>query len=414
MRVAVRRILAVVIGAVTALLVALWTIIGSLVIRGYVWANLALDVPLSQADGPRPDSYDQAAHPFYGLLVGALLVATGITTALLVLIPRRDFRVRAAVYLIFMAVILPASLYNYSQRDAVLPALYQVGLNLVVVFLGATIAFSISMVKAESPDTRVLKMMSIGLVLFGAVLVPAFFSLIWGVWRSGLVQEVPKFKWSELSGLGGLASAAIVGWLHYRQQLPERTTSDLAPVSHAALDPIPIEEAAIEAQDELSRFSAEGDTGAALVMMQTTFISYGGPDEAFAHQLHKALHANGVATFFFAEHAIPGKNLHRLMREGVNKHDRVILICSKASLDRPGVLNEIQETLAREARDGGAEYLIPIRLDDYVFKGWNPPDPGAAQAIRDRVVADFEGADTDPAIFDRALQRLLTALKKVI
>ncbi|NTX56977.1 toll/interleukin-1 receptor domain-containing protein [Myxococcus sp. CA039A] len=147
-------------------------------------------------------------------------------------------------------------------------------------------------------------------------------------------------------------------------------------------------------------------------LMQTTFISYGGPDTAFAQKLYDALHANGVTTFFFPEHAVPGRKLHRLMREGVNKHDRVILICSQSSLVRLGVLNEIQETLAREARDGGAEYLIPIRLDDYIFKGWSPADPGAAQAIRDRVVADFEGTDSDPAKFNQALLRLLAALKK--
>lgn len=56
------------------------------------------------------------------------------------------------------------------------------------------------------------------------------------------------------------------------------------------------------------------------------------------------------------------------MREGINKHDRMILICSKHSLDRPGVLNEIEEVLAREAREGGTAYLIRIRLDDYLFR----------------------------------------------
>jgi hypothetical protein len=95
-------------------------------------------------------------------------------------------------------------------------------------------------------------------------------------------------------------------------------------------------------------------------MLQSTFISYGGPDTAFAQQLNDALLRNGVATFFFAKDAIPGTMLHRLMRDGVNDHDRVILICSEASLHRTGVLNEIKQTLAREARDGGKEYLIPI------------------------------------------------------
>jgi uncharacterized protein YjbI with pentapeptide repeats len=154
------------------------------------------------------------------------------------------------------------------------------------------------------------------------------------------------------------------------------------------------------------------DPAGVFKMLQSTFISYGGPDTNFAQRLDDALLKNGVATFFFAKHAIPGNKLHRLMRDGVNQHDRVILVCSKASLDRPGVVNEITEALQREARDGGKEYLIPITLDDHVFDDWKPHDPGVAQAIRDRVVADFRGADADKARFDAGVLKLIAALKK--
>lgn len=149
-----------------------------------------------------------------------------------------------------------------------------------------------------------------------------------------------------------------------------------------------------------------------LKMLQSTFISYGGPDAGFARRLNDALLENGVTTFFFAKDAVPGKKLHRLMRDGVNQHDRVILVCSQVSLDRPGVLNEITETLQRESREGGKEYLVPITLDDYVFSEWRPEDPGLAQAIKDRVVADFRGANLDSDKFHEGLQRLLAALKK--
>ncbi|WP_129572530.1 MULTISPECIES: toll/interleukin-1 receptor domain-containing protein [Sorangium] len=147
-------------------------------------------------------------------------------------------------------------------------------------------------------------------------------------------------------------------------------------------------------------------------ILQSTFISYGAPDEPFARKLYEALHRNGVTTFFFPEHAEPGEKLHRTMRKGVNEYDRVILICSRSSLDRKGVLNELEEILTREARDGGASYLIPIRLDDYVFTGWKPPNADVAQAVRDRVVADFEGAETDDAKFQAGLQKLIRALRK--
>ncbi|MDC3989117.1 toll/interleukin-1 receptor domain-containing protein [Polyangium jinanense] len=157
--------------------------------------------------------------------------------------------------------------------------------------------------------------------------------------------------------------------------------------------------------------AAQAASGSVFDMMRSTFISYGSPDEKFAKRLYEALHKNGVRVFLFSEHAEPGEKLHRMMRKGVNEHDRVVLVCSKNSLVRSGVLNEIELTLGREAREGGETLLIPIRLDNYVFTGWQPPREDLAEAVRERVVADFEGADTDPAKFDAALSNLLRALR---
>jgi hypothetical protein len=148
-------------------------------------------------------------------------------------------------------------------------------------------------------------------------------------------------------------------------------------------------------------------------LMRSTFISYGHEDEAFATALYEALHRNGVLSFYAPKHTTPGEPLHRELSEGIAKYDRTILICSKRSLDRPWVLYEIEAALRREARDGGASYLIPIRLDSYVFEGWNPSRPDLAQALRDRVVADFEGADIDGETFRQRLGPLLRALRKV-
>lgn len=171
--------------------------------------------------------------------------------------------------------------------------------------------------------------------------------------------------------------------------------------------PDTIAEAMIEAARAL-------DPSDVLNLMQSTFISYGGPDEKFAVELRDELQRCGVTTFLFRDDAVPGQKLHQLMRTGVNKYDRVILICSKASLDRAGVLNEIEETLQREARDGGSCYLIPIRLDDYVFTDWNPPSKDIAQAVRDRVVGDFRGARRSKKRLVSAIRPLLEALKRKV
>lgn len=144
--------------------------------------------------------------------------------------------------------------------------------------------------------------------------------------------------------------------------------------------------------------------------MQSVFISYGGPDEEFARLLDERLTTAGIKTFFFKRHATPGQKLHHVMRNGVNAHDRVVLICSKNSLNRRGVLNEIEEVLQREAREGGAAILIPVTIDDYVLSEWAPQRPGLALAVRDRVVADFRNTTADPGKFETALSHLVEAL----
>jgi hypothetical protein len=143
--------------------------------------------------------------------------------------------------------------------------------------------------------------------------------------------------------------------------------------------------------------------------MPSTFISYGAPDSEFAQLLQRELQRRRVSTFFFPEHALAGMKLHDVMRNAVNSCDHVVLICSRLSLDRPGVQNEIEQALAREARDGGRSYLVPITLDDYIF-AWNPKRLNLAQEIRDRVVADFRGAPAGSARFYNAVSRLIDAL----
>jgi hypothetical protein len=147
-------------------------------------------------------------------------------------------------------------------------------------------------------------------------------------------------------------------------------------------------------------------------LMRSTFISYGGPDEAFARRLYDALREHGVVTFFFPETARVGERIDNEVYSRIQEHDRVILVCSRASLDRAGVLNEIQETFDREARDGGATYLLPIMLDDYVLTDWAMTQPTLAERVTRRVVGDFREAATDDREFDKQLGRLLAALKK--
>ncbi len=146
-------------------------------------------------------------------------------------------------------------------------------------------------------------------------------------------------------------------------------------------------------------------------LMHSTFISYGGPDEAFATKLQRALQSNGVTTFLFKKDAVMGQHLSDVMRSGINEHDRTVLICSEASLNRKGVLNEIRLAINREAEEGGMSLLIPIAVDGYVFDKWAPDDKNLQKAVLQRVIGDFQGADTDQSKFDQGIARLLEALK---
>jgi len=143
---------------------------------------------------------------------------------------------------------------------------------------------------------------------------------------------------------------------------------------------------------------------------KSAFISYGGPDERFAKKLYVALMEHGVHAYYFPESSTPGRKLHRSMSDAIYEYDVVISVCSEAAVTRPGWLNELEQTLTREAREGGSELLIPVLLDDFVLREWAPDRQDLARQLRDRVAADFRAVDDDLA-FGKQLGRLVDALK---
>lgn len=143
----------------------------------------------------------------------------------------------------------------------------------------------------------------------------------------------------------------------------------------------------------------------------SAFISYGGPDAAIAEAIESELSADGITTWLFSKDAVPGEKLHRTMADGVNQHDRVILLCSKHSLVRPGVLNEIERVLEKEARMGGSDVLIPLTIDDFVFQDWQPVRKDIAEQVRSRVIARLPDFTAEPAEFRKTIANVKKALK---
>lgn len=139
----------------------------------------------------------------------------------------------------------------------------------------------------------------------------------------------------------------------------------------------------------------------------SAFISYHTADEIFAKAIRDSLMTHGVKPFLFRDDAVPGQRLHEMMWEAVNHSSVVLLICSRASLVRPGVRNEIQETFAREAREGGLTRLIPLTLDDAVYTSSDE----LAFRIRDRIVLDFSGMAPGSVAFEQQCSRLVRAIR---
>jgi hypothetical protein len=215
----------------------------------------------------------------------------------------------------------------------------------------------------------------------------------------GAVADAAKFLASDITAFADgrrihFAQGAFVDWSTICKSLKAPTLASF--LRHAGMPEV-FAEYSISCARAL-------DPDSLFKLMRSTFISYGGPDTGFAQQLSDDLHRNGVSTFFFSRDAVPGKKLHHTMRDGIKKYDRIIVVCSAASLSRAGVRFEIDEALTREARDGGATYIVPVTLDDFIFDA----SDNLAEILRERVVADFR----ETAAYDRAFRQLLTALRR--
>jgi hypothetical protein len=144
----------------------------------------------------------------------------------------------------------------------------------------------------------------------------------------------------------------------------------------------------------------------------TVFISYGGPDEAVARRLNQALLKAGVETYYYPEHALPGRMIDDEMRRGVTAHDRVLLICSSSSAQRPGWIFELREALAREAIDGHGKVLLAVAIDNGLWTPWAPEAEPLREPLLKRNVADFRGALDDQEKFDNMVGRVLSGLRR--
>lgn len=141
------------------------------------------------------------------------------------------------------------------------------------------------------------------------------------------------------------------------------------------------------------------------------FISFTEADDMFSEQLYKDLQAKGVRCWRWKEDAKWGKTLMSSIDEAVQVYDKLVVICSKQSLNSPAVIREIERALQKEddlARQGrDSEVLFPLRLDNYLFTEWKHHRKADIIA---KNVGDFRHWK-DHDSYQKAFDRLLRDLK---
>ncbi len=141
------------------------------------------------------------------------------------------------------------------------------------------------------------------------------------------------------------------------------------------------------------------------------FISFTENDDIFSKCLYQDLQDNGVRVWRWKEDAKWGEDLIGEVDKAVKRYDKLIVICSKSSLNAPVVLREIERALQKEddfKRKGITKnVLFPIRLDDYIFKGWEHPRKADVIA---KNIGDFREWN-NPKEYKKSLARLVRDLR---
>ena len=159
----------------------------------------------------------------------------------------------------------------------------------------------------------------------------------------------------------------------------------------------------------------------------TCFISYSSRDQEFARRLYADLQLRGVRCWTFPETSTVGRRVWKKADRAIRVYDKLLVICSGNSLQNPQVLRELDRAILKEqaiARDNeqvhretgnglgtlrtrDPEVLLMVRIDNYVFDGWQHP---RKTDLTRRTIGDFVGWSQSPRKYDHSLAILLHAL----
>jgi uncharacterized protein YjbI with pentapeptide repeats len=137
------------------------------------------------------------------------------------------------------------------------------------------------------------------------------------------------------------------------------------------------------------------------------FISHSSKDKRFCDLLYADLQASSIRAWYFPEDAKWGESVWGEIDKSIKLYDKLIVICSKNSLQSGPVLREIERALNREDREG-KNILFPVRLDDYVFQGWSHE---RKDDVLRKIVGNFKGWNRSAAKYEDGFKKLIKALQ---
>ena len=135
--------------------------------------------------------------------------------------------------------------------------------------------------------------------------------------------------------------------------------------------------------------------------------SYSPQDGDFTKRLYADLGARSVRCWRFDENAKWGEPMWGEIDTAIRYYDKLVVICSRHSLQSPPVIREIERALRKEDREH-RNVLFPIRIDDYLFDEWDHPRKAD---VVSKVIGDFRGWDNH-ATYVKAFPRFLDALNR--
>jgi hypothetical protein len=139
----------------------------------------------------------------------------------------------------------------------------------------------------------------------------------------------------------------------------------------------------------------------------SAFISYSHADKEFAGWLQQKLEGRGIRCWLDDKNLIAGEIILDAIGNAISSHDRILLCCSKSSLQSWWVKDEVRKVQELERHPTTEHKIIPLLLDEYL-KSWND---GLASDLRSRLGLDFKSWATGSGC-NVQLEKLFRALKR--